>query len=253
VCSREALDWLLDHGVDPNLTDAGRTDTGLYLGGQHNYSVKVLSNIAKLGDIQLFDYIVSRGADPLRSMALHRVAHCEDDRKTTAMIDHLLDHHNMDIEADLADLADPDHLFPDNDTGTPLSYAIHCENLAAFRRLLQRGADPHEAMAIAIGDICCGGWLPAILPLLDAGANPDRAIELAVRAGNVGAASICMQEGADQECALQEQQKMADTMSVEEYYADAEEDEELGEEIAYKRRVMESFLRSIDRGRRRTR
>ena len=169
------------------------------------------------------------------------------------MIDHLLDHHNMVIEADLADLADLDHLFPDNDTGTPLSYAIHCENLAALRRLLQRGASPHEAIAIAIGDICCGGWLPAVFPLLRAGANPDRAIEWAVRAGNVGVASICLQQGADQECALQEQQRMADTMSVKEYYLDAEEDEEKREEIAYKRREMESFLRSIDRGRWRTR
>lgn len=42
-------------------------------------------------------------------------------------------------------------------------------------------------------------------------------------------------------------------MIVEEYYSDAEEDEELREKIAWKRRGMKSFLRSIDRGRRRTR
>ena len=90
--------------------------------------------------------------------------------------------------------------------------------------LLQRAADPQQAMAIAIGDICCGGWLPAIFPLLRAGANPDRAIEWAVRAGNVGVTSVCLQQGADRECALQEQQRMADTISVEEYYSEAGQD-----------------------------
>lgn len=167
------------------------------------------------------------------------------------MIDRLLDHHNMDIEADLADLADPDHFFPDNDAGTPLCYAVICENHAAFRRLLQRGADPQEAMALAIGSECCGGWLSAILPLLDAVANPDRAIELAVRANNVAAASICLRHGANREVPVEEQRRLTDERghdSLEE-----EEDDELYEDIIWKRRVMASFVRSIDRGRRRTR
>lgn len=99
--SREDLEWLLDQEVDVSLTDLHREDTGLLLGGgQLDHSLNVLNNIAKNGDIELFDHIVFRGANPLRSTALHAVSLCRNVEKMATLIDHLLDHHHMKFEAD---------------------------------------------------------------------------------------------------------------------------------------------------------
>jgi hypothetical protein len=154
----------------------------------------------------------------------------------------------MDLEADLEDLADPDHFFTGHDTGTPLCCAISCENLTAFRELLKRGADPHESVALAIGGICCDGWLPAVGPLLDAGVNADRALERAVRVNNVAAASICLQRGADPKSALEEQQRLTEEETSRWYHSSYEADGEDYEEDARRRNDMQYFLRSIGSG-----
>lgn len=84
---------LLDHGADINQTNENRDDEGFYRHtGWHDFSLKVLNVIATNGDdIQLFDHLISRGANPHRSMALHRASKCQDPGKSIVMIDYLLD------------------------------------------------------------------------------------------------------------------------------------------------------------------
>ena len=159
-----------------------------------DYSLKVLNKIAASGDIELFDHIVSRGADPQRSIALHRASKCRDPEKSVAMIDHLLDKHHMDIESKGEDF----HTLIDSiDAGTPLNRAVHYRNLAAVKHLLKRGAQPRDAADQAAGQWGIKPFLPALGPLLDAGADPDDALEVAVYTDNIEAAEICLKAGAD--------------------------------------------------------
>lgn len=196
------LDWLLDQGVDITRTDIHKTDEGRRLPhdrsgrGSFDYSLKILNKIAEGGDIQLFDHIVSRGADPLRSLALHRATKCKDAEKSMAMIDHLLDKHHMDIEAHSKVLRPTIH-FP-GDSGTPLVCAVWYKNLAAVQHLLTRDANPELATVLAIGRATAHqGWLPAVGPLLEAGADADSALENAVDRKNLDAAKLCVTYGAD--------------------------------------------------------
>lgn len=93
------IDWLFDHGADINQTDSSRLDRGFPLNGSWDYSVHVLSRVAAKGDIAFFDHLVSRGADPSRSFALHCASKNTDTTGAVAMIRHLLDKYNLDIEA----------------------------------------------------------------------------------------------------------------------------------------------------------
>lgn len=192
---RETLDWLLDQGVDINRTDYIRTDTGQRPGQCLDFSLKVLNNVAARGDIELFDHLVARGANPHRSMALHCATKCKDPGTMTAMIDHLLDVHHMDLEADNEKLRDFFHW--SGDSGTPLNCAVHYHNMHAVHKLLQRGADPNKALGRTIDNIIIDAWSPALEPLLDAGANADAGLDLALLYLNLDAAKKCIAKGAD--------------------------------------------------------
>lgn len=246
---REALDWLLDHGVDASRTDHKRVDTGRPPGGAHDYSLKVLNNIAARGDIELFDHIVKRGADPHRSLALHCASKCPDPEKATAMIDHLLEVHNMDIEADNEKLRDFFHAA--GDSGTPLKCAVYYQNLPAVRKLLERGANPEKAVYTTIDSVISAPWVPALEPLLDAGASADDALEHAVDHLNFEAARICVAKGADATMVLGKQHSRIARIQAGTF--DYERDAEPGaqgywseddEETAGERRDMRAFLKS---------
>lgn len=200
---QETLDWLLDQGVDANRTDTRRTDDGqsLYIGGSDS-SLKVLNNIAASGNIQLFDHIVARGADPSHSLALHCASKCDDAQKTIIMISHLVSHHGMDIDADTDTLRD---FFHDaEDSGTPICSAIHYKNLAAVQELIRKGASVQKcgksgyiSVSKAIGGPEDPG-IPAILrALLEAGADALLGLKSAVHCHNVEAAKICLEYGAN--------------------------------------------------------
>ena len=258
--SREDLEWLLDQGVDVSLTDSRRQDTGFRIGGGFDHSLKVLNNIAKNGDIELFDHIVSRGADPLRSTALHAVSLCRNDGKMAAMIDHLLDHHHMDIEADNEKLRDVFQVLPDS--GSPLVCAIYHENVAAVQKLLDRGANPKGSgrtpVTQSIGHYFFSGFLPALDPLLDAGADVDHAFRYAVCRNNAEAAKMCFERGADPTHTLEKWQRMTKRgklemsgsesdgeQSEEEVEELDEEQEEEDEEYVESRNRMRMFLETI--------
>ncbi|XXH00073.1 hypothetical protein Hte_006415 [Hypoxylon texense] len=208
--SRETIDWLLDQGVDINRPDSSRTTNGKELyPGEYDHSLGVLNNAAASGDIETFDYLVSRGANPLRSLALHHATRCRDPEKTKAMINHLLNKHHLDINAcgDSLGLHEFE-FFIHGDDGAALKCAVAHRNMAAIEELLKNGADPDGAdpngkvprqytTSRAIGDCLHSGWLPALKPLLEGGANSTSALFTAISESNIEAARICLECGAD--------------------------------------------------------
>lgn len=184
----------------------------------------------------------------------------------TAMMDHLLDHHHMDIEADNEKLRDAFQVLPDS--GSPLVCAIYHENVAAVQRLLDRGANPKGSgrtpVAQAIGHHFFIGFLPALGPLLDAGADVDHAFRYAVYRNNADAAKMCFERGADPTHTLEKWQRMTKrgTLEMSDSESDAESDgeqieaeveeldeeqEEEDEEEVESRNRMRIFLETISK------
>lgn len=201
--SRAVIDFLLDQGVDINRPDERRSITELPYrarpGPLFDRTLGVLNNTAALGDIDLFDYLVSRGADVSKSIALHHVARCKDPIKTRAMICHLVDKYGFDVNADdnasglrdLGTLGSPPYY-----EGVPMNFAILFKNLAAVEELLRRGAD------LTLKKYCLlwnamSGFPAAIKPFLEAGANANEILGEAVRLSNRGIAKLCLKYGAD--------------------------------------------------------
>ena len=242
---------MLDQGVDVNSSNQERMDTtvpGNRIPGK-DFSVKILSNVAARGDTQLFDHLVSRGADPHRSLALHAVSRCKDSGKSRAMVDHLLDKHHMNIEADSRALRD---LLFSRDHGTPLHCAVHCRNLTTLDHLLTRGADPKSAVKYVIGNILFESYLPALVPLLKAGADATSALGSAWETKNVEAARVCLAHGADPNRVIEEQRARdvrvrarrepgwVDDFEEEEDSDSADDDEERAKARAEMRALLQS-------------
>lgn len=187
---------MLDQGADITRSDDTRASAfgRHHRGGGYDYSLKVLNRVAIEGNIELFDHLVSRGADPSRSRALHCTAQCKDPVKARAMIDHLLDRYQFSIEADNREFLKTG---PRPDHGTPLICAIYHKNIAVVRHLLQRGADPETGLWNAVGSniLPREGWIDGLNALLDAGANVDHAFRLAVNRAKIEAASACLDRG----------------------------------------------------------
>lgn len=77
------------------------------------------------------------------------------------MINHLLDCHVMDIEADNEDLRSS--MPQAYDFATPLRCAIYHKNFAAVLKLFEKGAKPeHDAIVKAIGYIFFEAFSPAL-------------------------------------------------------------------------------------------
>lgn len=93
---------------------------------------------------------------------------------------------------------------------TPLTSTIRNSltplNLAAIHKRLARGARTESAIICAIGHSeSPQGYLPALRPLLDADADSGHAFDWAVEWGNIEAARICLERGANPTDALQKQ------------------------------------------------
>lgn len=138
---RGLLDWLLDHGADIHRSDTQRLDNGFNLAkGESDSSLHLLNKVAADGDIDLFDHLVSRGAQASKSLALHAACRCHDSDTSVAMIRHLLDVYHMEINSNDEDFRDTIH--GAHDIGSPLCSAIIHRNIDAVEELLQHGADP---------------------------------------------------------------------------------------------------------------
>lgn len=235
--------------MDINQTDTYRIDTGARPGQCRDFSLKVLNNVSANGDIALFDHLISRGADPHRSLALHSVSRCEDPVKTKATINHLLDVHHMPIEANNEDLRDYFHA--SGDSGTPLNSAVHHKNLVAIETLLNRGALPDKAIHQSIAGLLTESWMPALSLLLDAGGDLQYAFEHAVDRLNFAAANLCLEKGADPMRVLQKQQLKAARKASGFWDYEKDEDdgdggysEEDSEEQASEREAMRNLVSS---------
>lgn len=193
---------MLDRGVDINLTDTARLDDGfnLYPGGTDS-SLHLLNNVAAEGNIDLFDHLVGRGADVSLCTALHSASACQDADMSITMVRHLLDKYHMDINRDNDDFRNFFHMA--SDKGTPLCSAILNRNLPVVIELLKRGASPEDPHGYPVSYAMKeDGFLPAVEPLLQAGADPTSALVRAVGYHNLNAAEMCLQSGADPKTAL---------------------------------------------------
>jgi ankyrin repeat protein len=159
-------------------------------------------------------------------MALHWASKCHDPDKTIAMIDHLLDKHHMNIEANNADFSTA---VDSPDFGTPVECAVYYRNLAAVKHLLKRGAQPRGAADKAAGEWGAKPFWPALGPLLDGGADPDDALEWVICTNDVEAARLCVEAGADPRAITSSQKARAARCRPVAYPSD-----------------MDAFLRSFD-------
>lgn len=244
---------MLDHGVDINLTNHGQTEDGFALASPRDTSLKILNSVGARCDIELYDHLIARGADQSRSLALHCATRCKDAEKSTAMIDHLLGRYHMDIEFDNEELRD--NFDTVGDSGTPLSSAVYHQNLPAIHKLFARGARPQSAILSAIGHRKSSlGYLPALCPLLNAGADLGHAFEWAVRWGNIEAARVCLKRGADPTDAAEKERlralRKAAAMEAGETEIEAENLASAGERLPRRKltRDMQEFLRTIRNG-----
>ena len=160
---REIFEWLLDQGLDIN-----------HLGGVGwlNDIGSVLNDAAKRGDIDMFEYLVSRGAKPKLSIALHFAAKCTDAEKCVAMIRHLVEVYEFDVNAPHTSM-DMWKLGTNLEQGDPISWALVSDNLAAVEALLGLGADATRTLIITINS----DMLPAAKICLENGAKIEKAEE----------------------------------------------------------------------------
>jgi hypothetical protein len=152
-------------GVDINRTDSRRLDNGFNLAiGETDNSLHLLNNVAASGNIDLFDHLVSHGAQTSLCTALHSASLCTDAETSRAMVRHLLDKHNMDINQNNDDLR---YFFRDSqDTGSPLCSALRHESLVIVRELLKRGAKVNSADWNPVRyAVRAGGFFSALEPL----------------------------------------------------------------------------------------
>ena len=189
---RPSVEWLIDQGVDIN--QAEETFNASLPKGERDQTVAVLQHAARMGDTQLFDYLVSRGADPTKSLALDSACWIGD----PVMIAHLIKKYNFDVNGDDTCGGLRSYRNRAEHGVFPLEKAVYYERLGAIEILMENGADKDKALGVAVGN----GSQPADRPeplkmLLDAGADPDKAAEKAVWCNNVKALETCFEYGAD--------------------------------------------------------
>lgn len=197
--SREILDWLLAQGVDINGSRAGVWNN--LKKGETDDTCGVLNAAAARGDIDTFDYLVSRGAQPSRSIALHTATKCKDPSKTIAIITHLIEKYHLDPNADDTCNGLVNTVTPHLSDGPPLNWAVVWNNIPAVELLLKHGADPSMGNTLIVALLAQQKFeyptTPAIELLLEAGADATEGYLLAVQNDNLEAAEICLKYGAD--------------------------------------------------------
>jgi hypothetical protein len=167
-----------------------------------------LDKAAALGDVDLFNRLVSQGADPSRSEALHRASKCHDEAKSVAMVSCLIEQHNMSTETKLH-AGYHEGLDRGAERGTPLCSAIFNRNLPIVSELLRHGGDQqdlHSAISTATGGPRVEYFEPALLLLLEAGgASAQKVLRQSIFRDNLHAAALSLEHGADAALALREQ------------------------------------------------
>lgn len=196
------MDWLLDQGVELNWPQSLlRHDLKK---GEHDDTLAVLNQAAKAGETDVFDYLVSRGADPSKCLALHYAAlyQPEDPAKVSTVIDHFVDKYQFDVNSDstcgglvkLSSLTDTS-----DQGGPPLIPAVYHHNIPAVKALLRRGANTEPALVTAIDR----EDMEALRLLLEAGGDATSGCAIAATRSYLDAVKICLEYGADPGPALE--------------------------------------------------
>ncbi|KAI1448705.1 ankyrin repeat-containing domain protein [Annulohypoxylon stygium] len=210
--SREVVDWLLDHGVQLNFPQSElRTDLKK---GERDDTLGVLNEAAAQGHMEMFDYLVSRGADPQQCLALHYATlyKPQDPAQVEANTAHLLQRYSYNVNSDdtcggLVKLSD----FTDISwQGPPLRWAVYHDNLPAIKALLAHGAEASAALLVAIER----DNLDALKLLLGAGGDATDACRIAATRSKIDAARICLEHGADPNPALVRDAELAGAEST---------------------------------------
>ncbi|SPQ24105.1 4bda7d8b-c756-49db-9583-318ca5779d1e [Thermothielavioides terrestris] len=202
---RKAVDWLLDHGADPNAPE-DVTHPCILPPGIEDKTVAALNRAAAMCDVALFDHLVARGADPARSRALHTAVVGNDHAASAAMVAHLLEQYScFDVNAE--DHSGGGFAFALEDYSLrPLRWAIARGNVPAAEVLVKHGADVGDAVPSALRrarKVKGARRLEMLKYLLDNGVDPDRAVEHAIWVNDLGAAKMCFEFGADPSAAKQ--------------------------------------------------
>jgi len=186
------LDWLLDQGLDIN-RGGNASRQGARGRVYRDNTVAVLNETAKYGDIELFDYLVARGASPSKSNALHYAALCKDQAKVVAMITHLVDTYHLDVDGN-EECGGLNELIKGDSLLYPLDYAVSpLGTIPAAEILLRKGAKIGDAWATAIKY----KQAPALKLLLDAGADASKALVYTLDQDDLEGAKICIKYGGD--------------------------------------------------------
>jgi hypothetical protein len=234
----EVLDYLLSQGSDVTRTDCRREYNGRnVIPGRIDTSLHLLDQVAALGDVNLFNKLVSLGADPLKSEALHRASKCHDEAKSVAMISCLIDRHNMSMEVKLH-AAYTNGLDTGPERGTPLCSAIYNRNLPVAAELLRRSKkdDLWSAIVTAMGGSRVQYNEPALHLLLDhGGLDLQKVLDEAIHCDNLRAATVSLEHGADAAFVLREQLQQNELALAQELnppaYKDREYYREMSEEM----------------------
>ncbi|KAI1211529.1 ankyrin repeat-containing domain protein [Annulohypoxylon truncatum] len=210
--SREVVDWLLDQGAQLNFPQSElRTDLKK---GEQDDTLAVLNEAAAQGNIDMFDYLVSRGADPQKCLALHYATFYkpQDPAQVEFNIAHLLQRYDYDVNGDdtcggLVKLSDFTYTGRE---GPPLRWAVYHDNLPAVESLLRHGAEPSAALLVAVER----DNLEALKLLLGAGGNATEACRIAATRSKIDAALMCLEHGADPNPSLVRDAELAGAESM---------------------------------------
>ncbi|KAI1084834.1 hypothetical protein F5B20DRAFT_222815 [Whalleya microplaca] len=210
--SKEVVDWLIDHGAQLKFPQSElRTDLKK---GERDDTIAVLNEAAAQGNMEMFDYLVSRGADPSQCLALHYATlyKPQDPTQVELNIAHLLQRYNYDVNGDdacngLVKLSDFTYTGRD---GPPLRWAVYHHNVPAIESLLRHGAEASAALLVAVES----DDLDALKLLLGAGGDATDACRIAATRSKTDATLICLEHGADPNPALVYDAKLTEAEST---------------------------------------
>lgn len=217
--SQELVDFFLDHGVDINATGefVNRDNGVLRYSEPYAYVPKghtvFLNHAALKGDLQMFDHLVSRSADPARSNALHFAARHEtqDLATMTSMMQHLIEKHGFDIdERDAVGGIPAERTYPVNTSyrpAEPVRWAACHNKPASLQALINLGANP----APTVYDAATKNRIECLHILLKTGVDASEALALAAKRNYLQAAQLTLEYGATARQALERRPRLRGT------------------------------------------
>lgn len=214
------VDFFLDHGVDINTTgEFVNNNNGVLTRGARPYAylpkdnTVFLNHAALIGNLEMFDHLVSRGGDPARSNALHFAAQHETQNLVTmtSLMRHLIEKHGFDIDArDHTGGIPVERTYPVNSSyqpAEPVRWAAYHDKPASLQALINLGANP----APAVYDAATKNHIECLHILLKTGVDASEALALAAKRNHIQAAQLTLEYGATARQALERRPRLRGT------------------------------------------